>query len=136
MPQTLDYLTPPAQHRWSAKSLKAANVVVLLGAMLCYVMIFGERGGRDAIVDGFPFVMFPYVINAALLFRWSTIVGQSLLLVASLAYAAWIAFIFIDQYLSPDPEALAFFWVGILAAPFLCILWRVAEYLDRRRRVA
>ena len=68
--------------------------------------------------------MFPFVANAVLALRWRTTVGQSLLLIATLAYARCFAFLFVDvTYRHPDPQGpIVFLFVGIYAVPVLAIL--------------
>lgn len=136
MPHTLDYRPALDRHGWTP--FKVANLVVASLALLCYLHMFGSLGGAGAIAFFFPATMYPFVVNALLLFRWRTVTGQSLVLAASLAYAAWLAFVFIDvMYRHPDPQGpIAFLFVGIYAAPVLLVLWLVAAALEHRRRAA
>lgn len=138
MPQTLDYQPLEGQHRWTR--LKASHVGFLVFAVMGYAFAFGVllRGGIGGVAFGFPFVMLPFVVNAVLLSRWRAFAGQSLLFAASLAYAAWVAFVFVDvRYVHPDPQGpIAFLFVGVFAAPVLIVLWLTGGALERRQRFA
>jgi len=135
-PEPLDYQPPPAKP--DRTPLQVANLVVVVAALLVYFAMFGSVGGVGAIAFFFLFTMSPFVINAVLTLRWRSSVAQSLILVASLVYTPWFAFVFVDvNYLHPDPQGpIAFLFVGVFAAPVLLILWVVAGILDGRRRAA
>ena len=136
MPQQLEYQSPVATPEGG--TLRTVTLVLVALAAVVYAWTFGREGGFRAIAVFFPFTMLPFVVDVALAFRWRTTAGQSLLLIATLAYAAWFAFVFVEvTYLHPAPQgSIAFLFVGIYAAPVLAILWSVGWVLERRRRAA
>ena len=115
--------------------VRAMTLLAVSIATVAYLWGFGRENGLIAIAFFFPFTMLPFVVNAVLALRWRTTVGQSLLLIATLAYATWFAFVFVDvTYRHPDPQGpIVFLFVGIYAAPVLAILWSLGWYLERRQ---
>lgn len=100
-------------------------------SLVTYLIVFAPVG-ISGIFFLFPFTMIPFLVTASLALRWSTIVGQGILLVAAFAYTAWFAFVYVDaMYWHPDPQSgIAFLFVGLYAAPFLLLLWLVGFGLE------
>ena len=76
--------------------------------------------------------MVPFVVNAYLAYQWSSFSSQAVILVTTVAYAAWFIFIYASAtVLHPDPQSpIAFLFVGIYAAPALFLLWLIGAPIE------
>ena len=114
--------------------MRYVTITLVAVAFLIYAIAFG-REGVYGLLFFLPFTMTPFLINGLLAFRWQSPKSQGTLLAATLAYAAWFSYVYVDVvYLHPDAQGvLAFFFVGLLAAPALILLWLLGWGLERRR---
>ncbi len=117
--------------------MRYATLALVAIAFAAYAIAFGSES-IETMIFFLPFTMPPFAITAVLAFRWRTVVGQSVLIVGAVAYAAWFAY----AYLSAtkwhvDPQSgLVFVWVGIYAAPVLGLLWWGGWWWEKRGRLA
>lgn len=133
MAHALEYETPHSKRG----PLLIAHLTLLGVVGVAYLMAFGSKGGFGAIGLFFPFTMLPFVFNGLLAWFFRSTMAQSLVLIATLGYAAWFAYVFVNvTYLHPDPQGpIAFLFVGIFASPALALLWGLSwlcEYRSQR----
>ena len=100
-------------------------------AFLAYLIAFG-REGLKTVAFFFPFTMLPYLITILLAGRCKSQSSQIVLVVTTLAYSAWFAFVYLSVTVwHPDPQGpIAFLFVGIYAAPVLIFCWLLACVLE------
>jgi hypothetical protein len=111
--------------------LRQINLILIEVAFLAYLVAFG-RERLSAIWFFFPYTMTPFVVTGLLAVIWRGFWTQVVLLVTTLAYAAWFAYVYVHaMILNLDPQSpIAFLFVGIYAAPFLVVLWLIAYALE------
>jgi hypothetical protein len=116
--------------------LRAVSLFVALLPVIGFGIGLLRLAGPDEFVLFFPPAMFPFAVNAILIFQWRTLGGQLLILFASLAYAALVAYVVLGLWNINPQGAIAFLYVGVFALPGLLLLWIVGGLIEWRRGVS
>ncbi len=73
--------------------------------------------------------MVPFVVTAYFATLWRAFWSQAVLLVTTVAYAAWFSYVYV---VATSP--IAFLYVSIYALPVLFLLWILAWAIDWERK--
>ncbi len=116
--------------------LRNATLALVGIAFMIYLIAFGRMGGIQGLLFIFPFTMIPFVLTAYFAAIWRAFWSQAVLLVTTVAYAAWFVYIYVQAtILHPDPQSpIAFLYVSIYALPVLFLLWILAWAIDWERK--
>ena len=116
--------------------MRYLNLILIGLSFLVYFIVFSQTGIAPVILF-FPFTMAPFIVTAYLAFRWRSFWSQAVLLATNVAYAAWFIYVYVSAtILHPDPQSpIAFFFVGVYAAPVLAILWWISYAIEWEREV-
>lgn len=109
----------------------ATATVVIVGTLLLCSKSEPFLGGLFFV----PFAFGPLAVTIALAFVFRSTLAQYLLVVSSVMYGVWFAFVYAQAvFLNPDPQSpIAFLFVGIYAFPVLAIFWIAAAVAHWRK---
>jgi len=115
--------------------MRNANYLLVGLAFIVYFFGFGVGG----VWLFLPFTMTPFLINAGLARLWRTFWSQAVVMISTVAYAAWFLYVYLIAVVwHPDPQSsIALFIVGIRAFPVLFGLWLISfsvEYYSQTQR--
>jgi hypothetical protein len=115
------------QRFWHLVAVRKLTLLLVAVAFIVYGVVFGLQGVR-AVIFFMPFTMTPFAIIACLACLLRSHGSQMILVFATLGYAAWFAYVYIDaMVIHLDPQSpIAFLFVVVYAAPILIVLWLLA----------
>ncbi len=112
--------------------MRGVNYLLVGLVCIAYFFSFGGKG----VWFFLPFTMTPLLINAGLARLWNNFWSQVVVMIATIAYAAWFLYVYLEVVVwHPDPQGgIAFLFVGIYAFPVLLGFWLISyavEYYGR-----
>lgn len=129
-------MTADTQQFNEALAMRCVTLALVAIAFVVYAITFAP-GGLDGILLIAAFTMTPFVVTAVLAWRWRTAIGQFVLIIGALGYAAWFRYAHMDAMHSNDPQGgILVMFVGIYAAPVLGLLWWGGYWLEKQERIA
>jgi hypothetical protein len=119
--------------------MKTANqIVAIVLWIIGLTMLITKASSLIGALYFVPFTLGPLALTHVGIVRATSTRAQTILLIAMLAYFAWLAFVYVDAfYIHPDPQSpIALLFVGVYALPVLALLWWAAYRAEAKSIVS